>query len=220
MNVKKIKTNKSRWFVAALAGTQILALNAAADDTSDAIADLKKQIQTLNQKVNDLETRQKATAEQQQKQKAEAEQQPQKAAAEQPAQKSASFLTAGWDGFTLQSADTNFLLKLHGFGQVDSHYYASAAPAKDTFTIRRLRAIASGSIYHDYDYFVQTDFASGITSSTTNNAFLTDAYLRIHYFPEFQVQAGKFKEPVSLEISPQDNYLWFLERGLPSELAP
>src|ERR1019366_6237649 len=93
-------------------------------------------------------------------------------------------------------------------------------PAKDTFTIRRLRAIASGSIYHDYDYFVQTDFASGITSSTTNNAFLTDAYLRIHYFPKFQVQAGKFKEPVSLEISPQDNYLWFLERGFASELAP
>jgi phosphate-selective porin OprO/OprP len=187
---------------------------ASADETADAIEKLKQQIQELSQKVNDLEARQKATAAQQatvtEAQKTEAEE-----------RKKAPFITAGADGFSLQSANTNFILKLHGFGQVDSHYYASpAVGAKDTFAIRRLRAIASGTVYRDYDYYVQTDFASGITSTTTNNSFLQDAYLNFHYFPEFQVQAGKFKEPVSLEILPLDEYLWFLERGLPTELAP
>ncbi len=202
-----------RWFVAAMAGAQILAINATADDTSDTINDLKRQIQALTQKVDDLEARQKAAAEQQQ----------QIAAAEQKTNAkltNAPFITAGADGFSLRSADTNFVLNLHGYGQVDSHYFASAAPGRDTFTIRRLRAIANGTVYHDYDYYLQTEFGSGFTSTTTNNAFLQDAYLNVHYFPEFQVQAGKMKPPLSLEWVPLDQYLWFLERGFPSELVP
>jgi len=217
MNVKDFKLKSSRWLVVAMAGTRILTLNAAAEDTSEAIQELKRQIQALTEKVNDLEFQQMNAAYQQQ-QKAGAE--AQKAAEEQKTQKAVPFITAGADGFSLQSADTNFTLNLHGYGQVDSHYYASAAPTKDEFTIRRLRAIASGTVYHDFDYYLQTEFGSGFTSTTTNNAFLQDAYLNVHYFPEFQVQAGKMKPPLSLEWVPSDQYLWFLERGFPSELVP
>jgi phosphate-selective porin OprO/OprP len=104
---------------------------------------------------------------------------------------------------------------------VDARDYESPAiGAKDTFTIRRMRAIASGTVYHYFDYFMQVDFASGVTSTATNDAFLQDAYVNIHPMKAIQVQAGKFKEPLSLEILPLDQFLWFLERGVPTELAP
>jgi phosphate-selective porin OprO and OprP len=195
----------------------MLTLNVAADDTSDEIRELKKQIQALSEKVNDLEFQQ-ISGNLQQQQKAEAD--ALRANAELEKLKAAPFITAGADGFSLQSADTNFVLRLHGFAQVDAHYYASAAPAKDEFTIRRMRAIANGSVYQNYDYYLQTDFASGTTATTTNNSFLQDAYVNIHYFPEFQVQAGKMKPPVGLELLSLDEYLWFLERGFPYELGP
>jgi phosphate-selective porin OprO/OprP len=44
--------------------------------------------------------------------------------------------------------------------------------------------------------------------------------VNFHHWDEFQVQAGKMKEPVSMEVLPLDQYLWFLERGFPTELAP
>jgi phosphate-selective porin OprO and OprP len=44
--------------------------------------------------------------------------------------------------------------------------------------------------------------------------------VNIHYWPEFQVQFGKFKEPVSMEVLLSDANLLFVERGLPTALAP
>lgn len=198
-----------RWSVAAIVGLHVITARGAGDEINATIADLKKQIQALSEKVNDLEFQQMAAGYQQQKTNTD-----------ESKQNSAPFITAGAEGFSLQSPDTNFVLRLHGYGQFDGHYYASAAPARDEFTIRRLRMIASGEVYHDFDYFIQTDFGSGTTSSSTNNAFLQDAYVNIHYFEPFQVQAGKMKPPLSLEWVPADEYLWFVERGFPSELAP
>jgi phosphate-selective porin OprO/OprP len=211
MNTNKLKSY--RWLVPILAGVQLLSSNVMADDTSDTISDLKKQIQALTEKVDSLEQQQQATAAKQQ----------QLAVDEQQTishYTNAPLVIAGANGFALQSADSNFVLKLHGFAQMDSHYYASAAPAKDSFNIRRMRAIAKGSVYKNYEYYLQTDFASGLSSTTTNNSFLVDAYVNVNYLPEFQVMAGKMKPPLSLEWQPLDEYLWFLERGFPSELVP
>src|ERR1700744_4857789 len=147
------------------------AVSSRADDTAAQITELRKQIQALSEKVNDLEFQQ-ATGSTNQDQLAVTNK---TATNEVPPSKAPPFITAGADGFSLQSADTNFTLKLKGFGQVDAHYYGSSATAKDTFTIRRLRAIASGTVYRNFDYYMQVDFASGITSTTTNNSFLQDA---------------------------------------------
>jgi phosphate-selective porin OprO and OprP len=161
---------------------------------------LKKQIQALTQKVEQMEQQYNVQA---------------------AKQTNAPFITAGADGFSLQSADSNFILKLSGFAQVDARDYATpAVGGKDTFYIRRMRAIASGSVYHDFEYYMQTDFGALNTATTTNDSFLQDAYVNIHHWDDFQVQAGKFKEPVSIEVLPLDQYLWFLERGFPTELAP
>jgi phosphate-selective porin OprO/OprP len=195
--MKNLKNSKGLMIV--LLASQILAANAKADPTSDDIEGLKQQIQALNQKVDQLEKEHKT---------------------ETTTPTHAPFITAGQDGFSLQSADKNFILKLSGFSQVDARDYVSSAPGKDSFYIRRMRAIASGSVYHDFEYYMQTDFGSGVTSTTTNDAFLQDAYVNIHHWDGLQVQVGKFKEPVSMEVLPLDQYLWFLERGFPTELAP
>src|ERR1039458_245985 len=112
----------TKWIVAAIIGTQLVAGSAKADETSDAIAALKKQIEALSTKVQQLEDQHTADA-----QKASEAQKAAQAAKEEeaPAKKAPPFITAGEHGFTMQSADTNFTLKLHGMGQLDSHYYAS-----------------------------------------------------------------------------------------------
>jgi phosphate-selective porin OprO/OprP len=192
--------NKSTKVVAVLFAGQILATSVKADPTSDEIQAMKQQIQALSQKLEELEQKQNV---------------------ETATRTNAPFITAGQNGFSLQSADTNFVLKLSGFAQVDGRDFVStAAGAKDQFYIRRMRAIASGSVYHDFEYYMQTDFGTGNTATSTNDAFLQDAYVNIHHWDGLQFQAGKFKEPVSMEVLPLDQYLWFLERGFPTELAP
>jgi phosphate-selective porin OprO/OprP len=196
--MKNSRTSRVLMFVAF--ASQFLAINAPAHQTTDEIEALKKQIQALTEKVEQLEQKQNAAI---------------------AKQTNAPFITAGAEGFSLQSADQNFILKLSGFAQVDARDYTTpAVGGKDTFTIRRMRAIASGSVYHDFEYYMQTDFGALNTATTTNDSFLQDAYVNIHHWDALQFQAGKFKEPVSMEVLPLDQYLWFLERGFPTELAP
>jgi phosphate-selective porin OprO/OprP len=215
-------TNNNKRIVAAILGAQLLASAALADDTADAIAALKKQVEALSAKVQQLENQHQAEI--------------QTAAAGQPTANPAppatgssnaipelGFITAGSNGFWLRSADSNFTLRLQGVGQFDGHYYQSVLPPsgqKDTFTMRRLRLIESGSVFKDYDYYLQEDFGALNSVTTTNNSLLQDAYVNIHYWPQLQIQAGKFKEPVGLEIQPADASLWFVERGYPTELVP
>ena len=192
-------TKSSSQLVAALFAFQVLKISVFADPTSDQIEALKQQIQALTQKVDELQ---------------------QQHTTELVKQTNAPFITAGAEGFSLQSADQNFILKLGGFAQVDARDQLRSEPGKDSFTIRRMRAIASGSVYHDYEYYLQTDFGALNTATTTNDSFLQDAYVNFHHWDEFQIKVGKMKEPVSMEVLPLDQYLWFLERGFPTELAP
>jgi phosphate-selective porin OprO and OprP len=212
-------TNAAKWITIAVLGTQLATTTVFAQTPADDIAALKKQIEALSQKVDQLE-------------KQQATQSQPTAATTQPGTsldstntltplKTPALVSAGSDGFYIQSPDTNFTLHLGGVGQFDWHYYASPNPgAKDTMTIRRLRLITYGTLFKDYDYYIQTDFGAGNSVTTTNNSLLQDAYLNIHYWPQFQIQAGKMKEPVGLEIQPADATLWFVERGYPTELVP
>lgn len=195
-----MQMSDSKRLPAVLFVVQLFAVAAAADPTTDQIEALKQQIQVLTEKVNALEQAHNA---------------------EVTKLTNAPFITAGADGFSLQTANGDFILRLSGFAQVDARDYLRSAPGnKDTFTIRRVRAIASGSVYHDFEYLLQTDFAALDTSTTTNDSFLQDAYVNIHHWDGLQFQIGKMKEPVSMEVMPLDQYLWFLERGFPTELAP
>jgi phosphate-selective porin OprO and OprP len=209
-----------KWLATILLAAQVMATTATADETSDEIELLKKQIQALTQKVERLEQQHNEEIARQTNAPLAAPA-PRESSSPAASPTNAPFITAGADGFSLQSADQDFILRLSGFAQVDGRDYLSVAPgAYGTFTIRRMRAIASGSVYHDFEYYMQVDFGALNTATTTNDSFLQDAYVNIHHWDAFQVEAGKFKEPVSLEVLPLDQYLWFLERGFPTELAP
>ncbi len=194
-----------RWLLTGLVGTQIILPSLAADDTST-IDTLKRQIQELDQKVRILERKQELEKE---------------TATEKT--KTTPTVSLGANGFSVRSADSNFVFKVRGYVQADARFYADDSPAgtaNDTFLIRRARPIFEGTVYDKYDFRVMLDFASGINSSAANDGFLQDAYLNARFLPEFQVQVGKFKEPVGLERLQSGANLLFVERGYPTQLVP
>ncbi len=176
---------------------------AKADDT---LEQLKAQIRELDQKVRVLERKQEIDKE---------------AAAEKS--KTAPAISAGPSGFSLRSADTNFVLRLRGYIQADARWYPhdySGGTANDTFLLRRVRPIIEGTVYDKYDFRVMLDFGGGLTATPANIGFLQDAYITARFRPEFQVQFGKFKEPVGLERLQSGSNLEFVERGYPTQLVP
>ncbi|MEI6567133.1 MAG: porin [Verrucomicrobiota bacterium] len=191
--------------IAGIVATQMVAISFAAED-SETVEALRRQIQELDQKVRILERKQELD----------------KDAASDKA-KVTPTVSLGAGGFSVRSADSNFVFKVRGYVQADSRLYAddySGGTANDTFLIRRARPIFEGTVYNNYDFRVMLDFASGINSSAANNGFLQDAYVNARFAPEFQVQVGKFKEPVGLERLQSGANILFVERGYPTQLVP
>ena len=177
----------------------------AAQD-ADTIKALRRQIEELDQKVRILERKGELDKE---------------AAAEKA--KSAVSVSAGVNGFAIRSADTNFVLKIRGYLQADARFYPddhSTGVANDTFLLRRVRPILEGTVFEKYDFRLMLDFASGVTASAANNAYVQDAYFNARFLPQLQIQGGKFKEPVGLERLQSAANLLFVERGFPTQLAP
>jgi phosphate-selective porin OprO/OprP len=176
------------------------------DLRADDIADLKAQIRELDQKLRILERKQDIDRE---------------AAVEKA--KAAPILTAGASGFSLQSANSNFVLKFKGLIQADARLYPddhADRTGRDGFLIRRARPIVEATMYEKYDFRLMLDFGSGLTSSASNIGFLQEGYVNARFTPQFQVQVGKFKEPVGLERLQSDSTLSFIERGYPTQLVP
>ncbi|HEV8578594.1 MAG TPA: porin [Thermoanaerobaculia bacterium] len=129
--------------------------------------------------------------------------------------KTAGQVTASKDGFSLKSADGNFVLKLRGYTQFDGRFFQSddQKPATDTFTLRRVRPIFEGTVYKIFDFRIMPDFGGG-------QSVLQDAYLEGRFSPAFKVRAGKFKPPVGLERLQSGSDLLFVERAFPTNLVP
>jgi phosphate-selective porin OprO/OprP len=122
--------------------------------------------------------------------------------------------TAGKDGFSLRSADGDFVVKIHGYVQLDGRYFQDdPRPASDTFLVRRARPIVEGTLYGRFDFRIMPDFAGGQT-------VLQDAYLDARFAPALQLRAGKYKPPVGLERLQSATDLLFVERALPTNLVP
>jgi phosphate-selective porin OprO/OprP len=64
------------------------------------------------------------------------------------------------------------------------------------------------------------DFGAQAQLSSANNALVQDAYVTARIAPEFEIQAGKMKEPVGLERLQSGANLLFLERSYPTQLVP
>ncbi len=191
---------------AVLVGGLAAAPTLFADEAAETVKDLRKHIEELDQKVRILERKTELDKE---------------AATEKA--RTATSVSAGAGGFSIRSADTNFVLKLRGYIQADARFYAddhSAGTANDTFLMRRVRPILEGTVFEKYDFRLMLDFGSGVTASAANDSYVQDAYITARFLPQFQVVAGKLKEPVDLERLQSGANLLFVERGYPTQLAP
>jgi phosphate-selective porin OprO/OprP len=207
--------------VASLVTIQVLIERGLAQEpppTAEDIRALRKKIEELEQKVKILE--QKGQAEpkveqlEQQVKGLQREKELADEAAETKAQKT-PIITIGEQGFSFASADGKFGAQLKGLLQVDSRTFFDDAGIKgnDTFGLRRVRPILQGTVFRDFDFIFVPEFAP----STGPQIF--DAWVNYKYNAALQLQAGKFKSPISLEYLQPDSYTLFNERGLTTVLA-
>jgi phosphate-selective porin OprO and OprP len=124
-------------------------------------------------------------------------------------------ISLGQNGFSFSSGDSNFVFQAHGLVQLDSRtfFHDGNVNGNDGFLLRRARPIITGTVFGNFDYNFTPDFGG-------NTVQIQDAYLNWRLWPEFQVQAGKFKSPVGLEQLQSDPATSFNERSLVTDLVP
>jgi phosphate-selective porin OprO and OprP len=125
-------------------------------------------------------------------------------------------VTAGWNGehFFIKSADGQFSISPYGYLDTDYRAYKGDGAPSDTFLIRRARFGFQGNFGSHFDFALLTD------ANATTGAVVRDAYLNVRIRPEFQIQAGQFKEPFAQETGIGATNLDFVERGFQSLLYP
>ncbi len=120
-------------------------------------------------------------------------------------------------GLGFESNDGQFKARLGGRLQVDSqvNFNESTAPAvarlADDLGLRRARLYTEGTLFHDYDYRFEYDWArnGGGTQG------ITDAFIRYTYFKPFSITVGQLNEGKALESTMSNNFITFIERPLP-----
>jgi phosphate-selective porin OprO/OprP len=125
---------------------------------------------------------------------------------------------AGWDdksGFLLRSADQRFQLRITGQIQADYRDYLDDHDTTDlpTFLVRRARLGIEATVLKYYEFRLLPDFGRGEDR-------IQDAYLNVRYWDEFQFEAGKFKQPFSIEQLIQDRFVPVIERSLIDQMVP
>lgn len=125
-------------------------------------------------------------------------------------------VVAGWrGGFVLQSDNGDYRMQLNALLQTDGRF-AIDDPQNNvisTFTVRRLRPILQGRIAKVFEFYFTPDFAGGIVN-------IRDAYVDTRFSPALRIRVGKGKTPFGLERLQGAAYLSFVERALPTTVAP
>jgi phosphate-selective porin OprO/OprP len=124
-------------------------------------------------------------------------------------------VTAGAEGFALQSSSGDFKLQLRGYVHFDGRFFPSDAGllATDNFLLRRVRPIFAGTVGRYFEFQIMPDFGVGTT-------VLQDAWLDVKYSPKARVRLGKFKSPVGLERLQSATAITFVERAYPTAIVP
>jgi phosphate-selective porin OprO/OprP len=126
---------------------------------------------------------------------------------------SATVASATHKGFSLKSEDYEF--RFNGLVQLDGRWFTgeSVPQSGDTFTFRRVRPTFQGTLGSLVGYRLTPEFAG-------SSASIVDAYIDLKFNPAATLRAGKVKGPVGLERLQSGSAIAFVERGLPTELAP
>lgn len=129
------------------------------------------------------------------------------------------------DKQTAEKAKTAWNVKLGGHIQADYITWADRNPsivdpaASNYFSYRRLRLVADGTGYENYDFRLQMTLEPGdgpISPSASPD--VKDAYVSIHDVPGLgRIRLGNFFVPFSLEQVTNDTNNIFLERSIPSQ---
>ena len=120
------------------------------------------------------------------------------------------------DGLAVSSADNAFGVRLRGFVQADGRFFGAsgAVPASaSSFVLRRARVMLDATVYRYFGFRISPDLGGGQIT-------LLDAYAEARPATALAVRAGKFRPPISLERQQPGADQRFVERGLPSNLAP
>jgi phosphate-selective porin OprO and OprP len=127
----------------------------------------------------------------------------------------APFVAGYKNGFTLQSETGDFVVKITGYAQADGRFALSDRGnlVTNAFLLRRARPIVQGTVAQYFDFYINPDFGGG-------TAVLQDAYIDTRFTTKVRFRAGKIKTPFGLERLQSGQSLLFVERALPSNLAP
>ncbi len=118
-------------------------------------------------------------------------------------------------GVTVKTRDGKFSTKLGGRLQVDAATYSGEPQIGDGTEIRRARLYLQGTMYTDWGYKLQYDFAS----TGANGKGIADAFVTYNGFDNLQIKAGNFKDPFSLEQQTSSKFVMFTERSLAGAFA-
>jgi phosphate-selective porin len=123
---------------------------------------------------------------------------------------------AGWNGehFFLRSPDGQFTLLPQGYLNTNYSFFSGDGTPPNTFRISRARFGFIGT------YGSKVDYAFLFDAAATNGIAIRDMYVNAKPVPQFQIQAGQFKEPFSQEVGTGDTNVEFLERSLVTVLYP
>jgi phosphate-selective porin OprO/OprP len=124
-------------------------------------------------------------------------------------------VSAGQDGFALQSGDGDFRLQIGLLVHADGRFATDDDDQAviDTFAFRRLRPYLRGRFSRRFEFYFNPDFAGG-------TLVIQDAYVDTIFAPALRVRAGKGKTPFGLERLHSASNLMFFNRALPTALAP
>lgn len=124
----------------------------------------------------------------------------------------------------IDPANNKWTTRLGGHIQMDYVTWAASDPAivgaNNYFSYRRLRLLAEGTGYGQFDYRLQLTLEPG--SGTANDIYATadvkDAYLSMNDIPMLgRLRVGNFFVPFSLEQVTNDTFNLFNERSIPTE---
>jgi len=165
----------------------------------DDLSQIKQQLEELDQKIRDLQRLQELDRE-----------------AAITKAKETPYVAAGKDGFYIKSGDGAFSLRLGAVVQADTRWYSDqslpAGAAPDNFLVRKARPILEALIAEKFLLRIMADYGNGQT--------FQEGYVEARLDPAFNIRAGKFKSPVGLERLQLDSENEFIERALPTNLAP
>jgi phosphate-selective porin OprO and OprP len=179
----------------------------SADQKDREIADLKKEIKLLEQRVDTLEGLDQKVKVIDRKLEVQAE-------TEQTKAKEAPIVNASSQGFWISSANEDYKIQFGGIIQVDGRFFTTGDDSTgSTFYLNRARPIITGTLAKYYDFNITPDFGQG-------KVVLQDAYINDTMFDYANFQVGKYKAPYDLERLQVDRYLEFSQRSEIQNLVP